>query len=84
MNTIYNAVVTACITYLLVNAEPIIITRQYLGITPESENNTKRFFGRMLECCLCSGFWVGIALTLDPVQAAIGAVTAELLSRRMH
>ena len=83
MNTIYNAVATACMTYLFVNAEPIAIIRQRLGITPESDNSTVRFFGRMLECCLCSGFWMGLALTMDPVQAAIGAVAAEVLSRRM-
>ncbi len=75
---LFNILAAACLSYLLVVAEPIVALRNYLRLTDAT------WVGRLLGCALCSGFWVGLAVTHSVLDAAIVGVVAEVIYRRMQ
>ena len=71
----------AALTNLFVWSEPtnILKAKVYKLIKKEEEG----FIYRLLSCCLCSGFYIGFIFTLSLYQAAIIAVLAELISKKL-
>ena len=63
----------ACFTFLFVTAEPIEKIKDKLCITGLLRN--------LLDCALCSGFWIGIFVYQDIFIASIVACCAELIYR---
>lgn len=84
ITTIFNIITYACLTYLFVYAEPIILIRQYLNISTDSDNKYIRFIARLLGCCLCSGFWIGLIITQNIYLAAATAITAETITKKIQ
>lgn len=79
---VFNIISIACISFLFIAAEPIILLKRFMGFKEEmylEYSKAKQFFYRMITCCLCSGFWIGLILTLSISQASIIAVIAELI-----
>lgn len=76
-------VVLACVSHLFVVAEPMIYIKRYMGFKEEEIGNNKvrDFFTKMLYCNLCSGFWIGLLFTLNPLEAVIISVMAELIHK---
>ena len=77
-------VVLACVTHLFVVAEPMILIKRKLGFKEEDIkgiNKTKDFFVKMIYCNLCSGFWIGLLFTFNPLEAVIISVMAELIHK---
>lgn len=68
----------ASITNLLVHSEPTMRLRNFLL------RNHSGFFRRLLECALCTGFWIGLAFTFNIYLAAIISVVAEFISRKLN
>lgn len=71
---------------LWVSSEPTARLREALGFTdakyPEM-GEAKAFLHRMMNCALCSGFWIGLAMTWHVGWAAVAAVAAETINRKM-
>ena len=71
----------ACIGVLWINAEPTIRLRMLY----KAEN----WFSRLINCCLCSTFWIAILYKLlfywqfDLFFAATASVIAELLCKKL-
>lgn len=76
-------VVLACVTHLFVVAEPIILIKRFMGFKEEEigKNKVRDFFTKMLYCNLCSGFWIGLLFTLNPLEAVMISVIAEIIHK---
>lgn len=83
MNDILTIFELSGLTYLIVNAEPIIILKNKLGIDTDSENKYNRFIARLLDCCLCTGFWFGLIVTQNLLIAGGVSVLAEYISKQI-
>lgn len=76
-NLIYEIIALACISILFVEAKPLQIVKGWII------KNKNGLIWQMLNCCLCSSFWISLAVTLDVREAAITAVVAELLHKKL-
>ena len=65
----------ACIGVLWINSEPTIRLRQLY--------KTDDWFNRLINCCLCSTFWIGLIITQSIYIAAISSVLGELLCKKL-
>ena len=77
----------SCIAVLFVVAEPLILLKRRLGLKEEDYElwgEKKRFIFRLLDCVLCSGFWIGLIFTLNILQAATVAVVAEIIFKQLN
>ena len=78
---------TACLSFLFVTAEPLILFKRFCGFRDEDYmqfGKVKAFIYRLINCCLCSGFWIGLILTGSILQAAMVAVVAEFIYKINH
>jgi len=64
----------ACITNLWVHSEPGQWLRSKLRDS---------VIKRLLDCALCSGFWIGLIITFNPLTASVISVAAELISKKL-
>ena len=67
----------ASITNLWIHSEPTIRLRMFLFKDYEG------VWRRLLECAMCSGFWLGLAVTWNVYLAAIISIVAELICRKL-
>lgn len=77
----------SCLTILFVTSEPSILLRRYFGFCEENYGEygvIKRFIFRLITCCLCSGFWIGIIFTQSIFYASIVSVVSELINNRIN
>lgn len=71
----------ACVGVLWISAEPTIKLRNFY--------KTDDWFLRLINCCLCSTFWIAILYKLiwfqqlDVLFAATASVLAELLCKKL-
>jgi hypothetical protein len=65
----------ACIGVLWINSEPTIRLR---GLYKRDD-----WFNRLINCCLCSTFWIGLIITQSIYVAAISSVLGELLCKKL-
>lgn len=76
----------ACLNVLFIVAEPIILLRRYVGFREEefdSYKPLKRFFHKLVHCCLCSGFWISLILSQNIFIAAIASVLGEYIYKKI-
>ena len=73
----------AAMAHLIINSTPGIHLKRLIGLKEEDigDNKIKDFFIELTYCNLCFGFWFILAFTLNPIQAAIGAVISEAIRR---
>jgi hypothetical protein len=72
----------AAITMLFVVSEPMILLKRFIGFKDENYmlfSKTKAFIHRLINCCLCSGFYIGLIITGSLYDAALIAVISELI-----
>ena len=84
---LFNIISIACITYLFVASEPLILFKRFLGFKEEdyhTYSKYKQFIYRLITCALCSGFWIGFILTFSVYQAAIISIVAEIIYRKLN
>lgn len=74
------------INVLFQTAEPIILLKRLLFKEEEYEEYTPiwRFFHRMLYCPACSGFWITLLITFNIYTAAICAIAAEWVYKKLY
>ena len=81
-----NILQAACLTVLWVTSEPTAALRAAFGFTNlkyADMSKAKAFLHRLLNCAMCSGFWIGLAFTRDIGLAAVTALAAELITRKI-
>lgn len=82
---IISCIALACITFLFVNSEPTIILRDsiykwFYGCY----DYTSTLHWKLINCCLCSGFWIGFIYTGDLKQAAIISILSEYIDKKLN
>lgn len=72
----------AALSFLFVTAEPLILFKRFLGFKEEDYmkfSKTKAFVHRLINCCLCSGFWIGLIITHTVYDAALISIISEII-----
>jgi len=72
----------AAISFLFaVGAEPIQLLKHKLNILNVEDHNPewKNFIIKLINCSLCSGFWIGLLFTQSLYSAAIISILSELI-----
>lgn len=78
MTTILELAGLACAGYLFAEAaQPV----QYLKKLCRTDR--VGWLSQLLDCSLCSGFWIGLVYTQNVLSACIVSVMAEVVSRWM-
>jgi hypothetical protein len=71
----------ASLTNLWLHSEP---TNKFKEILYKKvENKDSLWHWRLINCALCSGFWLGLIITWNLYLAAIIAVCAELICKKL-
>lgn len=71
----------AAISALFILAEPLIKLKHILFKSIKDYEST--WLWRLLNCALCSGFWIGLVFTFDLYSAAIISVLAEFIYKKL-
>jgi hypothetical protein len=90
IKTIYAIVITQTWIY----SKPTIAFRELLCIDESFEDSKifiQRWLALLLNCAMCSGFWIALSLFAIPLNivvhviafASIASIGAELLSRKL-
>jgi hypothetical protein len=85
-NTIYEIIAVSCVTLLFINAEPMILLKRWMGFREEDicgVYKVRDFFTKLLYCCMCSGFWIGLVFTQNFYQAVIISIISEFIDRKL-
>ena len=85
-----NIIGLACLTYLMVNSEPTIRLRMFLGFKDEdyeSFGNIKATIYRLITCEMCLGFWIGLigwfVLPMSIFAIPMVAVLAQIIKNKL-
>jgi hypothetical protein len=75
---IFKLIGIACLTSVLVNAEPVEKLRERIF---KKDN----WFTKLITCALCLGFWLGFFfMGFNLLHAGIVSILAELISRKIN
>jgi hypothetical protein len=75
----------SCVGVLWVNSEPTIRFRNWIyKMIYKYKGFEDKWHWRLLNCCLCSSFWIGLFGTGDILLAALVSVIAELLNQKLN
>jgi hypothetical protein len=82
MELIFKIIGLASLTVLFVASEPMIKFKHFLlkGIKDYQD----KWFWRLINCGLCSGFWIGLIFTGDILTAATISVLSEVLYQKIN
>lgn len=73
----------ASMGFLFVAAEPMIMIKTWLFNHIYKKDYEGMMIWRLLNCALCSGFYIGLAITQDILSASIIAVVAEMIYQKL-
>jgi len=75
----------ASMTVLWVTSHPTNVLRNkiYKGVY-KCKDFTNLWHWRLINCCLCTGFWLGLIGTWDIYLAAIISVVAEFIYKKLN
>jgi len=64
-------------------SQPIEFIKELFGVSHQDkpDNIWKRVFAKLINCSLCSGFWIGLFYYQSIELACITAIGAEIFSR---
>lgn len=78
---IIEIIAIACLTVLFVEAEPMQRIKHF--IFKDIKDYESYWWWRLINCCLCSGLYIGFALTLNIYSALIISVLAEFIHKKL-
>lgn len=83
--TIITILGLASITNLWINSEPTTKLRYWLynKIWGKCRDWSTTWHWKLINCALCSGFWIGLLVTWDIYLAAIISVCAEFICKKL-
>ena len=73
----------SAMSFLFVAAEPMIMIKTWLFNQIYKKDYSYLLIWKLINCALCSGFWIGFAVTKDILSASIIAVLAELIYQKL-
>ena len=75
----------ACMSVLFVVAEPMIISKMMVfKMIYGKKDYTRSFVWKLITCCLCSGFWIGLVITHNIYTASIISIVSELIYKKIN
>jgi hypothetical protein len=74
----------ACITILFTTSEPTNRIKSWMGFDVPDGQGWKAFISRLVQCNMCSGFYIGLILTQNLYYAAIIAIMAEFINNKIY
>jgi len=75
----------ASMSVLFVVAEPLIISKHMVfKMIWGKKDYTNSFIWKLINCCLCSGFYIGLIFTQDIYQASIISILSELIYKKIN
>ena len=71
----------ASLTNLWIHSEPTNFFKEWLykGVN----NRDSLWHWRLINCALCTGFWLGLLITWNILLAALVSVSAELICKKL-
>jgi len=66
----------SCIGVLWINSEPTIRLRMLY--------KRDDLFSRLINCCMCSTFWISLIVSQDLYIASISSILAEFICRKLN
>jgi hypothetical protein len=76
----------SCLSVLFQASEPMILLKRYVGLKEEeyhTYSKWRKIIHRMIYCCLCSGFWIGLILTWNILTASIISILGEVIYKKI-
>jgi len=73
----------ASMGFLFVASEPMILIKTWFFTQVYKGDYTRLMIWRLLNCCLCSSFWIGFAITQDILSASIISVISEMIYQKL-
>lgn len=71
----------ACLVNLWIHSEPTNFFRYW--IYKSVKDKDALWHWRLINCALCTGFWFGLLVTLNIYSAALVAVAAEFICKKL-
>ncbi len=84
---IINFIGILCLTWLFTTgSKPIEFAKKFLQIAEDSDPKdiTRKVIAKLINCDLCSGFWIGLIFYQNLLLACIVSITAELFGRLIN
>ena len=83
MEIVYFIGVLCCVWLFVTGAESIDFIKEVFKVhaTTKTNNTILKVVSKLVNCCLCSGFWIGLAYYQSFEMACIVSVSSEVLSR---
>lgn len=86
---IFDMLMLGCLTTLLVNATPIMLLRDKLGLLEMNEDYSsfRNRFIELLSCAMCLGFWVGFVFFVqneDLIRSVLLGSGVSILSEYIN
>jgi hypothetical protein len=73
----------SAMSFLFVAAEPMILIKTWMFNYIYKKDYTNLLIWKLINCALCSGFWIGLVITRDALSASIIAVIAEAIYQKL-
>lgn len=89
VETIWNIILIAAIGLLWISSEPTYLLREWICKKIYGCNFERTMLWRLLECTMCSTFWIYILykllsdFSIQIGEAAVCSILAELIDRRL-
>ena len=84
MNEIVQMIGLACLTVILIEAVPIKIIKDAIGLKTNSKYAAISFIAQLTNCALCLGTYIGMFGMMSFAKGAIVAVVAEIISKKLN
>jgi len=72
---------SAAITVLWIQSEPTNYLKHF--IYKKVKDKDILWHWRLINCALCSGFWIGLVITQNIFLAAIISISSELINKKL-
>ena len=80
---ILEIIALACISVLFVVAEPLIRFKYFIYDKIFKKDYQNKWHWKLINCALCSGFWLGLIFTYNIYFAAIISILSELIYKKI-
>ena len=85
LNEIIKILGISSMSVLFVVAEPSILIKKWIfHKIYRGKSYDSTFIWKLITCCLCSSFWIGLIFTRDIYLASIISITGELICRKIN
>ena len=86
MEVVYFIGVLSCVWLFVTGAESIDFIKEVLKIhsATKTNNTVLKVISKLVNCCLCSGFWIGLVYYQSFEMACLVSVSSEVFARLLN